>query len=198
MTCIVSWIEKGNIYMGGDAGAGDGTIEVVLAHPKVFYKPRAKMLFGYTGSYRMAQLLEYELQIPKQTEKQDLAYIVRSIVPALRKCFKKGGFASVSHEVEEGGKFLIGYKSKVYELQGDYSALVNNSSYCSVGSGYVIATGALSALNHCTEFNPIDKLYLALEAAQKHLAYIRSPFTVMKIDATGKLVQTCRSDKNNG
>jgi len=108
MTCIVSWIQDGNVYMGGDSGASDGTLEITLGNPKVVYNGKAKMLFGCTSSYRMAQLLQYELDVPKQKEKDDLAYLVQSVIPAIRLCFKNGGFLQKTDEVEWGG-FLFNW-----------------------------------------------------------------------------------------
>ncbi len=193
MTCIVSWIENGNIWMGGDAGATDKFIDALIDNPKVVHNPQGKMLFGFTGSYRLAQLLQYQLKIPLHPKgEEDMSYMVKTLIPAIKRCLRDGNFSEVENEVEHGGFFLIGYKSKVYEVQQDYSVLTPLDHYFTIGSGYSVAFGALSAVSHYDDIDPMEKLSLALTAAEKHLSYIRRPFTVMHMDPKGKLVKVYR------
>ncbi len=195
MTCVVSWIQDGNVYMGGDSGASDGTLEVTLDNPKVVYNAQTKMMFGLTASYRMAQLLQYELNVPKQTQKDDLTYLIKQVVPAIRKCFAEGGFIQKVEEVEYGGFFLVGYKSKAYTIQRDFSVIVPTDPYSALGSGYVIASGALSALSNCGHMTVVEKLFTALRAAEKHLECIRPPYTIIKIDSKGALAESYQEKK---
>ena len=63
-TCIVAYNDRKNkiLYIGGDsAGVGDLSVRI-RKDPKIFEK--SGMLFGYTSSFRMGQLLQYKLVIP--------------------------------------------------------------------------------------------------------------------------------------
>jgi len=97
-----------------------------------------------------------------------------------------------------GGFFLIGYKSKSYTVQRDFSVILSSDSYSSCGSGDVIAIGAMAALSSCAHINVVEKLFRALRAANKHLPCIRPPFVILKMNDKGQVVQNYRENKNNG
>ena len=68
MTCIVALKQEGNIYIGGDSAGVSGNNIRTRADQKVFKK--SGIVFGFTTSFRMGQLIKYCLAIPKQKKRK--------------------------------------------------------------------------------------------------------------------------------
>ena len=69
MTCIVAWLEDEKICIGGDS-AGVAVYNMqIRADEKVF--KNGEMVFGFTSSFRMGQLLRFSLILPPKKENQD-------------------------------------------------------------------------------------------------------------------------------
>jgi len=85
VTCIAAAVDlDGTIYMGGDAVSLQGDCVRVDRRSKVFRV--GPFLFGAAGSQRVSQILEHTFEPPAVSG--DLtAYMVRELVPALRKHF---------------------------------------------------------------------------------------------------------------
>ena len=88
MTCIVGLVQNATVYIGGDscAGAGvNGVFEVnVSRNEKVFpIGLEQKMVLGCSTSFRMIQLLQYQLEVPAFDQTCDvMKYMVCDFVPA--------------------------------------------------------------------------------------------------------------------
>ena len=69
MTCIVGLVHNGIVYIGGDSAAItiDG-VQFLRSDPKVFIKE--DFLIGFTSSYRMGQLIRFNLKIIKNLQKK--------------------------------------------------------------------------------------------------------------------------------
>lgn len=107
MTCIAGFIEDGRVWIGGDSAGVGGYSLTVRADQKVFRN--GKMLFGFTSSFRMGQLLRWALTIPDHDPRADVEkYMATVFVNAVRECLKTNGFATKKDEVETGGTFLCG------------------------------------------------------------------------------------------
>ncbi len=119
MTCIVGMTHRGRVYMGGDSAAVQGWTRRQTALKKVFR--RGPFLIGYTSSFRMGQLLQHHLDVPKQTDSQeDMAYMVTRFIESARKLLKDKGFAKVESNSESGGQFLVGYRGQLYTIHRDF------------------------------------------------------------------------------
>lgn len=142
MTCIAGIIDGGRIYFGADsAGVADYDISD-RADEKVFVK--SGMIFGFCGSYRMGQLLRYSLKVPPQPDGQeDAAFLSTAFIDAVRICFKDGGYASKSEEVERGGTFLLGYHGRIYRIDSDYQVGWRRDGFDAIGCGGQVALGSL-------------------------------------------------------
>ena len=96
MTCLIGLVEDGKVYMGGDSAAVTGYDTRQAKAPKVF--ENGEFLMGYTTSFRMGQLLQYHLTIPKQTSHEsDMSYMVTTFIDAVRDCFKNQGFTTINN-----------------------------------------------------------------------------------------------------
>ena len=58
MTCIVGVVDKGIVHMAGDKLGSNGFTKGISVRPKVFHN--GDFLVGYTTSFYMGQLLEFE------------------------------------------------------------------------------------------------------------------------------------------
>lgn len=180
MTCIVGVAHAGQVYVGGDsAGVNPGSYALrVRRDVKVFVNGPFAM--GFTSSFRMGQLLHYALTPPPH-EPPDLNvhhYMVTRFVDAVRACLKDGGYARKEHEQEEGGVFLVGYRGRLFRIASDYQVGEAVDGYDAVGSGDQAALGAL----HATQGqDPVERVFTALQAAERLNAGVRGPFTVVSV-----------------
>lgn len=181
MTCIVGLVDKGVIYMGGDSVAVGGLSIEVRADPKVFV--RGPMVFGFTSSFRMGQLLEHALHVPEQLpSKSDAAYLVTDFVDAVRALYRERGFMGKEYEREAGGTFLLGYREGLYMVSDDFQVGRSLHPFSAVGCGGDIALGALHATRR-SSLKPQERVLRALEAAAEFSAGVRAPFTVVRLPA---------------
>lgn len=177
MTCIVGYAEDGICYMGGDSAGVSGWDLLLVRDPKVFRKK--DMVFGWTGSFRMGQLLEYRLEIPQHhPDVDDATYMRTDFVDAVRACLKEYGFARVEDNVDQGGHFLVGYRGTIYRVESDFQVFVHAKPYDAVGCGSSFALGALHAMRG-DDVDPTTRVILALTTAADLSAGVREPFTVV-------------------
>lgn len=177
MTCIVGLEHEGKVYIGCDSAQSDGHFISAIDSPKIF--TTGSLTFGYTTSFRFADLLQYNLMLPSRAEDMvdDKQYLVTAAIPAIRDALQKGGFTSIDNNRETGGTALIGYKGKLYTLQDDFSLVRDTDGYASCGSGGKYALGSL-ATTQGMNLTPEHRVTAALEAAIKHCATVQGPVDV--------------------
>lgn len=159
MTCIVGLVDNGKVYIGGDSAAiTDQAIEV-RANKKIFRKPGC--LFGFTGSFRIGQLLEHFAMLPKP-EGELMQHMVTKLVPAV-----KDIAGDSMHEL------IVGCDGRLFKIDSDY-AVAEYGDYVAAGGGEAYALGRL----HGCSGTPEERILAALEAAQAHCAGVRAPFHI--------------------
>jgi hypothetical protein len=183
VTCIVGLVDNGTVYIGGDSAGVGGYDLSVRADEKVFHN--GSFLMGFTSSFRMGQLLRYKFIPPEHPFEaggvmDTYKYMVTVFVDAVRECLKAGGFASKEHEEETGGRFLVGYKGRLFMIDIDYQVGETVAGYDSVGCGAEVALGALYASD---KFPSEERVTMALSASAQHNAGVRGPFKVEKLDS---------------
>lgn len=181
MTCIVGLIDdKGTVWMGGDSAGVEGYYSMMIrADSKVFLN--GEFAFGFTSSFRMGQLLRFKFTPPPVPEGKDpYAYMVTDFIEAVRLCLRTGGYLKKTDEREEGGRFLVGWRGAIYDIQEDHQVAMSSHRFMSVGSGHDLAKGALSALTAQTNMTPRNILVAALEIAQEFSAAVRGPFEIIQ------------------
>ena len=185
MTCIVGWIEedkkKGtqDVWIGGDSAGVGGLSIRTRADEKVF--KNGDMLFGYTSSFRMGQILRYSLSVPEQSQKkEDYEYMCTDFIDAVAMTLEKKKYAKVSNNEMEIGTFLVGYKGNLYLIENDLQVAKPMLNYEAVGCGVNIAMGALHA-TYDLKMTPQQRITKALEAATEFSAGVRPPFVIMKL-----------------
>lgn len=174
MTCIVGLEAGGKVYMGGDSASTSGWDINVTRLRKVFRQ--GDFLIGCTGSWRMAQLLQYSLVVrPQKDNEDDMQYMVTGFVEAIRTCLKEGGFAKVEDEKEEGGTFLVGFKGRVYTVENNFQVCSTSDAFTAIGCGDKYAMGNLWATK---QGRPRERILAALEAAAHFSNGVCAPFYV--------------------
>lgn len=173
MTCIVALESNGKVYMGGDSAAvGNYDLQTVV-NPKVFV--REDFIIGYTTSFRMGQLLQYDMEIPLNEGEDDLKFLVSRVITAVRLCFKDGGYTTITNNNEVGGSFLLGYRGKLYSIASDFQVTRFSDGFAAVGCGESFALGALGVLD---KSKPEEAILKSLEISGKFSAGVRGPYYV--------------------
>lgn len=176
MTCIIGYIDKDGVYIGGDSAAvsEDDLSYNIIADTKVFQK--GDFIFGYSTSFRMGQLLRYKLRIPNHPKgMDDFQFMVTLFIDSVRKCFQENDYNAFA---VDDGSFLVGYKGKLYAVFSDYQINCPKESFAAMGCGEFFALGAMFAT---TEKDPQKKIEIALSAAVNFSMGVKPPFTVIKL-----------------
>jgi len=174
MTCVIGLVEKARVYIGVDSAAVSGWTRRETSVRKVFR--RGPFLVGYTTSFRMGQLLEHQLKVPKQASgAADMAYMVNQFIEAARKLLKERGFSKVEANNESGGQFLVGYRGRLYSIESDFQVGEMSEGFDAVGSGSEFALGAMKALERLP---PGRRIRRSLEIAAHFNMGVCPPFYV--------------------
>lgn len=179
MTCIVGFIENENVWIGGDSLGSGGLSCSTRSDEKVFLN--GEMVFGFTSSYRMGQVLRYKLNPPEQSQyKSDYEYMVTDFMDSVGNVLADANFATIENNVITIGSFLVGYNGKLYHIEDDLQVAISNKKYNACGAGEDIALGALYALNNI-DMSPRERITKALEAATEYCAAVRGPYTIKSL-----------------
>ncbi|CAB5218000.1 hypothetical protein UFOVP209_39 [uncultured Caudovirales phage] len=176
MTCIVGLEHDGGVIIGGDAAAIEDLRLTIRTDPKVF--TNGDYLIGFCDSYRMGQLLQYRLNVPKQkADTTTFAHMATTFIDAVRKTFHQGGYARTSDGEEVGGVFLCAYAGRLFCIDEDHHIGTSALGYEAIGCGADYALGSL----YTTRTNPDARarVQTALEAAALHSAGVCAPFTIL-------------------
>lgn len=179
MTCIVGIAHEGKSIIGADSAGAAGYDIANRKDAKVF--TNGGLVIGCTSSFRMIQLLQYQLVVPKRHPDTDLMrYMVSEFVEAVRKCFRDGGFTRKESEAEQGGTFLVGISGRLFCIQGDFQVAERTDGFdaCGCGEAYALAAMACTAT-----LAPLDRLRNALQIAEHFSAGVRGPFTFLEATA---------------
>lgn len=179
MTCIVGIEDRGRVWIGGDSAA----IETeslglrIRGDPKVFSV--RGVLFGFTHSFRMGQLLRFSLKIPRQAIKDDYRYLCTDFVNAVRECLTNGGCAQTNEGgAEQGGNFLIGYRGHLYNIDSDYQVGIPKIGLDACGCGGDYALGSLLTTAG-RKLTPKKRILQALVVASYLSAGVSPPFSMV-------------------
>lgn len=185
MTCIVGLVdqETGDVWMGGDSAGAAGHHLEIRTQPKVFLK--GPVVVGYTTSFRMGQLLQYQLKVPAERDENDeliepFEWMVTKFVEAIRSCLKDGGFAQKKDEVETGGTFLVGYRGRLFSLYDDYQVAELTQPFNVVGCAWAYALGVLEVMVEAGR-GPEECVLRALAAAERFSGAVSEPFSVVRL-----------------
>jgi ATP-dependent protease HslVU (ClpYQ) peptidase subunit len=183
LTCIIGLETTGGVIIGGDS-ASSSALEIEKTRVKKVFR-RGRFLIGYTTSFRMGQILQYQLEVTKQVDEQsDLEYLSTTFIDAVRKCLKVGGFRKTENEQEEGGEFLVGYKDKLYTVYSDFQVNTNADGFAAIGCG---ASYALGNMWGSSNKRPEKRIKQALKTAGHFSNRVCGPYHVVAVDLWGEV-----------
>jgi ATP-dependent protease HslVU (ClpYQ) peptidase subunit len=178
MTCIIGYVDKEKVYIGGDSMVSNGYDSTdVSTKSKVFKK--GEFLFGIAGRSKIIQLLEFSLEIPENKYDDDYKYLCTDFISVVRECFKNNGFMEIENSIETAdgsSNFLLGYRGNLYWITPDLSVI--KQKYFSIGSGFHVAKGALEVLEGFPELKTRVRIIRSLKAASKLTPWVGPPFVV--------------------
>lgn len=173
MTCVVGIEYNNKVFMGSDSCAFNEDGKMVIDSPKLTLK--GDLLFGYAGSFRIANLISHSLTIPKRPKKMsDAQFLITKVIKKLKKICE-------DDKLENDNMLLLGYNSKLYCISHDFSLVRTLEEYDSIGVGCNIARGSLHTTRELKNVKIEDRLRLALKAASNHMHGVSEPFHYMSI-----------------
>jgi ATP-dependent protease HslVU (ClpYQ) peptidase subunit len=178
MTCVVGVVQKGEVVIGGDSGAFSNWHMCLRSDEKVFRNSRG-FVFGFSGSYRLGQLLRYQFEPPTLYGHNDvMSYMVKEFVPALRELLKNN---EVRGEKEiSPGSFLVGILGRLFEVEQDLQVGENLDGIAAAGCGREPALGALYALRQsCPDMGAHQLVLMGLKTSEHWNGGVRAPFHVV-------------------
>jgi hypothetical protein len=175
MTCVVGSIDGRKLILAADSAGGNGDEIYTLPARKVFAV--GPYLFGVCGSYRLAQVLRYRIELPDPPESADLeAFLVRDLIPALRRAVEQENVVGCgSCSLGQKTCLLLGCRGELWHVGPDFTVL-QESPFAAIGSGRLRAYGALHAL-HAAGVEPAERrLELTLAATAAYTSSVRPPW----------------------
>lgn len=174
MTCIVG-IETGKgVYLGCESSGSDTFTSDNYLYDKIFQV--GEMFFGISGSYRVAQSLQYNLVIPERGEAEnDEAFLAGKLVNHMRLTLAECGCLSqISSDgtpsIQNIGEasLILAYRNKIYLIQPDFSILRPKSGEICIGSGGYHAQASLFTSKNLNT-SPKDRIKLALQCVNNYV-----------------------------
>jgi len=188
MTCIVGLIDGNKVYLGGDAAASDEKSGLIFQRPDPKVFKVGQYGIGFTDSFRMGQILQYNWTPPKYiptVNNKNLDKFMRTkFVDSVKEAFKENGYGQFGQQQEDGdlgGIFLIAVAGtgRLFVMDEDFHIGESDTMYMAEGSGALIALGSLHSTG--TIKTSRKRVRMALEAAAKFIMTVRGPFTIIEV-----------------
>lgn len=180
MTCIIGFVKDGKVFIGGDSAGVAGLNYHIREDKKVFKKK--DMVFGFTSSFRMGQILRYCFDIPDHDPKRDdFDYLCTDFIDGLIKSFKDKGYARTENDEVSGGVFLVGYKGNLYQIYSDFQVAKIQRPFDACGCGERYALGAMEVMTKDKSQDPEKIITEALIVAESYSAGVRGPYNIVSI-----------------
>ena len=188
MTCIVACVHDDAVWMGGDS-VGSDAYAYDRADKKVFRN--GDYIIGFSGSYRLGQIakittfpefpknflqkIEAPKNLPKKSASKKIApkilpqenlpvkredvelWFIADFVPVLRE-------ALIEEGKDEQFDFLVGVDRWLVCIESDYQVGMYKSMHMAIGSGALLALGALSVLDDIGA-GPEEKIIRSISVA---------------------------------
>lgn len=186
MTCIAGAIKGTEVWIGADAvSVHCDSAARVSAQPKVFQV--GEFLIGSSGSLRIQQIIRY-LFTPPAIESDLVTYMVRVFVPALRAVLKENGgeFIDSNGNSQLDGRYLIGVRGRLFEIDSSYAVFEAKANYAAVGCADQEALAAMFTATALMagDITPDKLVERGLLAAVEFDTSIRQPFTILKLNGS--------------
>jgi ATP-dependent protease HslVU (ClpYQ) peptidase subunit len=173
VTCIIGLKENGKTFIGADSSASNHWEQRVTMLPKVFRN--GKFVLGYTGSFRMGQILQHHLEVPQQENESDDHYLVKHFIESVRVVLRDLGFSKIENNQQEGGTFLLAFNGNIYTIEADFQINSYEDNLDAIGASREYALGAMIALSR---LEPEKRIKKSLEIASRFSCFVKPPYIV--------------------
>ncbi len=177
MTCIVSIEDGPRVWMGADSLGSAGYSKTVRRDPKIFR--RGPYLIGFSGSFRLGQLLRWKLSTEGPPSRATLAEFMSTTFVDNIWLMMKDGALPFSRGGELPGSFCVGLHGRLFVVEDDMQIGEPACGYEAIGHGADIARGALFA---APNLGARDRIKLALTAAANFDSSVQRPFVIKHVD----------------
>jgi len=190
MTCVVALTNGTDVWMGGDAaGIDDDHAYDIRSTPKVFRRysesKNTQWLFGFSGNFRIGQLIEHSLVLPDPPNLHPKAlkgFVIREVVKRLRDCLSenkalisKGGAVTMDDTM-----ILIGVAGFIFLIEPEFQVVCSRKPYEAIGGAATVAKGSMYTSGKVDPgLDPRSRIKIALAAAKQHNAAVQEPFTIV-------------------
>lgn len=181
MTCIVGYKKNKKVWIGGDSMAyGSVSHKTITSQPKVFIVSdgTCEAGIGCTTSFRMMQLLRYKFKMPK-VGRDIFKYMCTDFVDSVIDCFAINKCITTEKGVASGGRFLVGLKGNLYEIQEDFQVSESKENFAAIGCGFYYALGAMQILDKM-QLTPEDKIAKSIQIASVY-SQVCAPITIINV-----------------
>lgn len=145
MTCCIGYKTNKMLCFASDTqGSNEDTKETRL-DPKIF--KLNDMLIATCGSFRMRDVLMYELDIPKLKINEDIdKYVRTTVINGIRNLFIEKNICVKNDETDfaSPGDILLGIQNKIYKIESDFQVGETDKAYVAIGCGAREAMGAMT------------------------------------------------------
>lgn len=177
MTVIAAIISGDRVLMGADSFIQEGNRLLCDTQSKLWRL--GDMVMGGSGRLLVADAIQYGFRLPPVPEGQsEDAYMRLTLPDTLRGYLQERGlmYTPEGENLETcEASLLIGWRGRIWEVDGNLSVCETVEPYNAIGSGGDIARTAL----HCLPGSPRERLAGALEAAAQFSVTVSAPFTYL-------------------
>lgn len=173
MTCIIGMCLGGSVYVAADRMASNGFTKFLVDRPKVFRK--GDFVIGYTTSFKMGQLLEFEWNPPARlVSDTDEEFIYCKVVKSFEMLFKSLDHGSKSGSHYETGEFLFAYQGKLYKHHPQ--GFITSSEAMACGAGEYHAVAIIDTLLTHTELSPSEMFRETMRRVSRYVEGVSEDF----------------------
>ena len=176
MTAIVGYTDGHTMVLGADSAAVTDRLLIVCEPHKVFTSGAG--LVGVSGGLRIGQLIRFQGAPLELGDDGPVPSLLRWI-QALRVGLGPAGVLRTKDGIEElaDSRMLVGLAGRWFEIDSEWQIVEPASPYWAIGSGQLIALGALHAMaSWMAPRHPRAKVTAALHAAAMYDPGVRAPF----------------------
>jgi len=185
MTLIGGVVSGKQVIIAGDRAAlsPEELTSDTLKQPKVFRS--GELVLGGSESFRMIQVLQYQLKIPPLTDfalsdGDPMRYMVEEFIPAVRELLTDNGFNETGEEASPPGNIMVGLRGHLYVIQGDYAVMEATDPFDAIGFGKTAFLGAIRAVRIAQpKLAAHHQLALAMEVAESVTFAVKGPFDIL-------------------
>lgn len=173
MTTIVGVVKNGHVILGADSQVTSNARPNNHSRMQKITDNNGYLIAG-SGDSTPCDIMQHIFNppIPTAAEKKDLyKFMIVEFVPCMRKVLSDNDYKLDSSNPDNGFSMLFAYNGEIFQIDSDFSVLLNGEGIYGIGSGGNIAIGALASGKTVEE---------ALELAAKNDIYTSGPFQVVK------------------